>query len=363
MAATGESSVECPALPLISVIIPFHNGAEYLRECLDSVTAQTYAGPIEICLVNDASTDNAMEVLEEFQRTELRQHERISLRVYQHKVDDAESEKARGPGWGRNVAIRELASSDWLCLLDADDVCFPERIARQYQAVLGLEEGERQNTIVGSQFVRIPEGSTPVYSAWANKLTGEQLYLHRFRCVTLIQPTWLMHRSIFDGIGGYEEIYPAHPEDMIFFQEHLKRGGKLHKVEEPLVKYRYTPGSASSKITRVDLLKHRAKFLQDTVLKEWPHFSIWGAGRDGRRVFMHLDNTTQKKIVAMADINPAIIGSSYTNCWTLQEVPIVHFSQITSPFITCVSIDRFPEFSANLTQMGFQEGVDYYLVM
>jgi hypothetical protein len=229
--------------------------------------------------------------------------------------------------------------------------------------MIALPEAERKQTIVGSQFDRIPEGSTPKYTRWANALTAEQLYLHRFRCVTLIQPTWFFHRSIWELNGGYEETYPAHPEDMVFFYQHLQRGGKLLKVEQPLVIYRFLPNSASSKIHRLQLLKYRLRFLQDTVVCHWPSFSIWGAGRDGRKAFNALDLPNQQKVAAFADINPLLIGTHYTSGVTFQKVPIIHFSQLRPPFITCVCPDRCTEFMTNLSSLGFREGVDYYFLM
>ena len=52
-------------MPKISVIIPVYNVEKYLRECLDSVVNQTLKD-IEIICVNDGSTDNSLDILNEF---------------------------------------------------------------------------------------------------------------------------------------------------------------------------------------------------------------------------------------------------------------------------------------------------------
>ena len=52
-------------MPLVSVIIPVYNVEKYLRQCLDSVTAQTLSD-IEIICVNDSSTDGSLSILEEY---------------------------------------------------------------------------------------------------------------------------------------------------------------------------------------------------------------------------------------------------------------------------------------------------------
>lgn len=52
---------------MISVIVPVYNGETYLRPCLDSVINQTIGMEnIEIALINDASTDSSLDILEEY---------------------------------------------------------------------------------------------------------------------------------------------------------------------------------------------------------------------------------------------------------------------------------------------------------
>jgi glycosyltransferase involved in cell wall biosynthesis len=57
--------------PLLSIIIPVYNTGQYLGRCLDSVLAQTY-GNIEVIIVNDGSTDNSREVIDEYTQKDAR---------------------------------------------------------------------------------------------------------------------------------------------------------------------------------------------------------------------------------------------------------------------------------------------------
>ena len=57
--------------PLISVIIPVYNVEKYLRKCLDTIISQTFAD-IEIICVNDGSTDNSRNILEEYKNKDCR---------------------------------------------------------------------------------------------------------------------------------------------------------------------------------------------------------------------------------------------------------------------------------------------------
>lgn len=51
----------------ISIIIPIYNVEKYLRECVNSVLAQSYKD-IEIILINDGSTDNSILICKEYEK-------------------------------------------------------------------------------------------------------------------------------------------------------------------------------------------------------------------------------------------------------------------------------------------------------
>jgi glycosyltransferase involved in cell wall biosynthesis len=52
--------------PKVTVLLPVYNGEQYLQEALTSIATQTYAGPIDILIVNDGSTDRSLEILNTF---------------------------------------------------------------------------------------------------------------------------------------------------------------------------------------------------------------------------------------------------------------------------------------------------------
>ena len=94
------------SLPLISFILPVYNAAEYLTQCLDGITQQTFRD-IEIIAVDGASTDGSADILDERKRSEPR------LTVIR------DSERI-GPGKARNVGARR-ARGEYLWFVDADD--------------------------------------------------------------------------------------------------------------------------------------------------------------------------------------------------------------------------------------------------
>ena len=90
-------------LPLVSVVIPVHDGADFLRGAVASVMAQGYPR-IEILIVNDASTDATREVVASFE---------VDHRYFEFETNE-------GPAEARNRGIRE-AAADLVAFLDVDD--------------------------------------------------------------------------------------------------------------------------------------------------------------------------------------------------------------------------------------------------
>ena len=91
--------------PDISIVIPVYNTKEYLTRCVSSLTGQTHSN-IEICLVDDGSTDGSGKLCDELAGTDPR------IRVL-HKENE-------GQGIARNEGIR-MAEGEFVAFLDSDD--------------------------------------------------------------------------------------------------------------------------------------------------------------------------------------------------------------------------------------------------
>jgi ribonuclease P protein subunit RPP14 len=233
----------------------------------------------------------------------------------------------------------------------------PRRLEAQLEIALS-----KPNAIVGSNFCRIPEEATARYSDWCNRLNLEDIYLQRFREVTVIQPTWMVSRERFDLVGGYENGHLL-PEDLIFFYKHLSLSGELAKSNEVLLKYRWHAGMTSFKIKRKTLMNYRVKAFEEDILKKdnWVTFTIWSAGRDGKQFYKTLSEENQKRVTAFCDVNQKKIGTSIVlNHTTKHSVPIRQWKDITPPFVCCVALDRYDEFEKNVASLNLKEGHDYF---
>jgi glycosyltransferase involved in cell wall biosynthesis len=103
--------------PKVSVIIPTHNYAEYLPDCLDSLLAQSMQD-FEIIIIDDASTDNTQEIVGHY------------TKIFRQRLAYLKPEKRVGRGGIRNFGL-SLAQGEYITFLDADDAYCPEKIEVQ----------------------------------------------------------------------------------------------------------------------------------------------------------------------------------------------------------------------------------------
>jgi glycosyltransferase involved in cell wall biosynthesis len=94
--------------PLVTVLMPVYNGAEYLKNSIQSIVNQTFED-IEFLIVNDCSTDNSVKIIESFN------DKRISIH---------NNEKNLGQTKSLNIGLR-LARGKYVARMDADDMACP----------------------------------------------------------------------------------------------------------------------------------------------------------------------------------------------------------------------------------------------
>ena len=102
-------------LPLVTVAICTYNGERYLAATLESVVAQTYPN-MEVVVVDDGSRDGTISIV--------RQYAERDARIRWFVRENA------GLPASRNYAFAQ-ARGEWIAIIDQDDLCYPERLARQ----------------------------------------------------------------------------------------------------------------------------------------------------------------------------------------------------------------------------------------
>ncbi|XP_077922442.1 queuosine-tRNA galactosyltransferase isoform X8 [Halichoerus grypus] len=182
---------------------------------------------------------------------------------------------------------------------------------------------------------------------------------------TVIMPTWFCSRAWFSHVGPFDEGGQGVPEDLLFFYNHLRKGGGVVRVDQSLLLYRYHPNAATHSVLETTIWTHRVRFLEERVLPHWAAFTIWNAGRQGRRLYRSLTAGTRRKVVAFCDVDENKIRKGFYCHEDSQErpkprVPILHFRAAQPPFVICVKLDLTGgAFEDNLRSLHLQEGRDF----
>lgn len=92
---------------VLSAVIPVYNAEKYLPKLFDCLSKQTFKD-VEICIVNDGSTDSSEELISSFAR------DNQELKVIYKKIPNS------GQGAARELGINS-STSDYICFIDADD--------------------------------------------------------------------------------------------------------------------------------------------------------------------------------------------------------------------------------------------------
>ena len=191
----------------LSVIVPVYKAEGTLRQCVDSLLAQT-VGDFEIILVNDGSPDGCQAILDDYSA-------RFPGVVRSLTVDNG------GQGRARNFGL-ELARGDWLGFVDSDDWVLPE----MYEKLIAAAEREGADVAVCDTLRCYADGGTALLRAWRE---GNPLAAAGSSCDKVFR------RSLIGALRFPEGLWY---EDFAFSALALSRAGKLAIVPEALYCYR-----------------------------------------------------------------------------------------------------------------------------
>jgi glycosyltransferase involved in cell wall biosynthesis len=225
-------------IPRLSVIMPVHNAALYLRQALRSILDQDFAD-FELLLINDGSSDESETIMSAF--TDARIH------IIQHQ-------SPMGVAYSMNEAF-ERCRGEFVARMDADDISEPTRFSKQIRF---LDE----NPHVGVVFTRISQ--IDVYGNPAGEWTDDARYVSEeeiVRCMPsrncLANPTFMMRRNLTRTYRYSTSFRVA--EDYAYWLGMLARGVRMAKLNEVLLRYRIHPSSLTQTDNRTN---PHAKFLR-----------------------------------------------------------------------------------------------------
>lgn len=166
-------------MSMISVIVPVYNVEPYLRQCIDSILAQTYAD-FELILVDDGSPDNCGVICDEYARRDSR------IRVI-HQENG-------GLSAARNAGI-DIATGAYISFVDSDDWVHPEYLTYLYRAV--REQGVLLSTC---GFIRTGNRTENALSSFSCMVCDGLDWFKEDHVNGVIAWAKLYHKSLFQSI-------------------------------------------------------------------------------------------------------------------------------------------------------------------
>ena len=228
-------------MPKISVIVPVYGVEKYLRQCVDSILAQTL-NEIEVVLVDDGSPDGCPAIIDEYA-------ERDSRVVAVHQEN-------AGPGPARNKGM-EVAAGEFVAFMDPDDL-YPSNETLEHLYSAAVSSG---CDIAGGRLRLFRDGEDPA--------SGWELPIHtNFPHYGIVeykdfQSPYAYYCYIFRRgfiVGNRLEFPPLRRfQDPVFFVKAMVVSGKFCAIEEDVYFYRV-------ECRQIDWLANGAKKLHDHIL-------------------------------------------------------------------------------------------------
>lgn len=201
--------------PRVSIVIPTYNQAHFLKECLDSVRAQTMAD-WECIVVNNFSEDATREVTLSYGDP------RITLIDFRNEGVIAAS---RNVGWRR-------ASAEWVAFLDSDDLWTPDKL----EACLAVADDGVDLVSHPESFLKDGAVVNATPPSPAERCTFERLLLDG-NCLS--PSAVIVRRSLLERAGGYcedREVITA--EDADLWLRLAALGTRMTCIDRPVGFYR-----------------------------------------------------------------------------------------------------------------------------
>lgn len=202
----------------ITVLMPVYNAAGYIAEAIESVLLQTFRD-FELLIVNDGSTDSTVEMIRSFK------DDRIVL-IEQENL---------GVAAALNNGLQH-AKAAYIARFDADDICYPERLEKQYHFM----RSNPDYIVVGSAADYMDALGNYIFTHHPHAITNEQLQNLSYTTCPFIHASVLYKKDVITNVGY--NIYAHSFEDHLLWQQ-IKGKGKMYNLPDKLLSVRLNPSS------------------------------------------------------------------------------------------------------------------------
>ena len=326
----------------ISIILPVKDTERYLKECLDSIVAQSYNN-WELLAVNDGSSDNCLAILQEYSNIDSR------IKAIDNTQPSLLNALRLGYSYSKGVLIHRM---------DSDDVMPPNKL----ELMIGEINSPGQVITGGTQYFK-DEGEVgdgfKKYDSWLMTIARENSHKREMykECV-IPSNCWLVYREDFDKIGAFSP--ETFPEDYDLCFRFIEGGLKITGIPEVLHHWR----DRSDRISRNWEVYKDNRFFELKInyfFKLTRNISrplvLWGAGKNGKDLAKLLKKK-ESDFLWVCD-NQNKIGKD------IYDIRMEHFSlvkEILNPqiIIGVASPSGQKEITFELDQLNLKKGEDYW---
>lgn len=215
-----------PALsPALSVAMSVHNGASHLTLAIESILTQTFTD-FEFLILNDGSSDASADIIDSYAARDPR------IRAI-HRENC-------GLIFSLNQLVEE-SKAPLIARMDADDICMPERFAKQ----MAFMAANPDYGVVGTWTSDIDEHGDRFHISGADHPTDHDAFLASIDTSMMCHPSVIMRRDLVRSVGGYHDAF-THCEDYDLWLR-LASVTKLCSIAERLVQYRHWSNQVSNR--------------------------------------------------------------------------------------------------------------------
>lgn len=211
--------------PTVSVVLPTFNRERTIRRAITSVLSQAGIS-LELIVVDDASSDNTLRVIED-----LLADERVRL---------VRNETCGGGAAARNRGL-ELAKGEFIAFQDSDDEWLADKLALQVADLTARETSFAGNF---TSFIRVARESAEYLPHLAAMRSGDTLFSSLIRKNFITTQSLLIRRQVIEEIGGFDEGLPRFQDwDLVL---RIASRWDLAYLDTPTVVLFDTPGNLTS---------------------------------------------------------------------------------------------------------------------
>ena len=219
----------------ITVLMPCYNAADYIADAIQSVLTQTFRD-FEFLIVNDGSTDNTAALVRSFN------DERIVFI----------EQKQQGIAAALNNGLKH-ARADYIARFDADDICFPDRLEKQFDYM----QSNPECIVAGSGADYIDDAGNFVFTRYPLASKNEEIKGLAFYKCPFIHASVIFKKTTVTSLG-YNINAHSFEDHLLWLQ--LKEKGNMYNMEEPLLSVRLNPRSFTMDERKRSKTFHQIKY-------------------------------------------------------------------------------------------------------